>query len=42
MVDSMTNNQLLKQLLATTKTIAMVGVSFINKKETSNIIRRRP
>ena len=38
----MTNNQLLKQLLATTKTIAMVGVSFINKKETSNIIRRRP
>ena len=42
MVDSMTNNQLLKQLLATTKTIAMVGVSLINKKETSNIIRRRP
>ena len=42
MVDSMTNNQLLKQLLTTTKTIAMVGVSFINKKETSNIIRRRP
>ena len=42
MVDSTTNNQLLKQLLTTTKTIAMVGVSFINKKETSNIIRRRP
>ena len=42
MVDSTTNNQLLKQLLATTKTIAMVGVSLINKKETSNIIRRRP
>ena len=42
MVDSTTNNQLLKQLLAATKTIAMVGVSLINKKETSNIIRRRP
>ena len=42
MVDSTTNNQLLKQLLATTKTIAIVGVSLINKKETSNIIRRRP
>ena len=42
MVDSTTNNQLLKQLLATTKTIAMVGVSLINKKENSNIIRRRP
>ena len=42
MVDSTTNNQLLKQLLAITKTIAMVGVSLINKKETSNIIRRRP
>ena len=42
MVDSTTNDQLLKQLLATTKTIAMVGVSLINKKETSNIIRRRP
>ena len=42
MVDSTINNQLLKQLLTTTKTIAMVGVSLINKKETSNIIRRRP
>ena len=42
MVDSTTNNQLLKQLLATAKTIAMVGVSFINQKEASNIIRRRP
>ena len=42
MVDSTTNNQLLKQLLATAKTIAMVGISHINKKETSNIIRRRP
>ena len=42
MIDSTTNNQLLKQLLATAKTIAMVGVSLIHKKVTSNIIRRRP
>ncbi len=36
------DEQLIKQILASTKTIAMVGVSSIQKKEPSNNIRRRP
>ena len=41
MIHSVKNEQLIKQILTSAKTIAMVGVSFI-KKEASNIIRRRP
>ena len=41
MVISKIDSQEIKQALATAKIIAMVGVSSI-KKETSNIIRRRP
>ena len=36
------DEQLIKQILNSTKTIAMVGVSSIQKKELSNNIRRRP
>ena len=36
------NNELLKQLLKTAKTIAIVGVSLNKKNEDSKIIRRRP
>ena len=36
------DEQLIKQILTSTKTIAMVGVSSIQKKEPSNNIRRRP
>ena len=36
------DEQLIKQILASAKTIAMVGVSSIQKKEPSNNIRRRP
>ena len=36
------NNQLIKQALTCTKTIAMVGVSLSKKEETPTFIRRRP
>ena len=36
------DEQLIEQILTSTKTIAMVGVSSIQKKEPSNNIRRRP
>jgi hypothetical protein len=36
------DEQLIEQILTSTKTIAMVGVSSIQKKELSNNIRRRP
>ena len=36
------DNQLIKQVLSHTKTIAMIGVSFIKKEENSALIRRRP
>ena len=42
MTHSAKDEQLIKQILASTKTIAMVGVSSIQKKELSNNIRRRP
>ena len=42
MVHSIIENKLLKQILTSTKTIAMVGVSFIKKEETSAVVRRRP
>ena len=42
MVHSIIENKLLKQILTSTKTIAMVGVSSIKKEETSTVIRRRP
>ena len=42
MTYSARDEQLIKQILASTKTIAMVGVSSIQKKELSNNIRRRP
>ena len=42
MIRSTKDEQLIKQILTSTKTIAMVGVSLIQKKEPSNNIRRRP
>ena len=42
MVNSIIDNQLIKQALTHAKTIAMVGVSLIKKEETSTLIRRRP
>ena len=42
MVNSIINNQLIKKTLTSAKTIAMVGVSFIKKEESSSVIRRRP
>ena len=42
MTHSAKDEQLIKQILTSTKTIAMVGVSSIQKKELSNNIRRRP
>ena len=42
MVDSAINNQSIKKVLSHAKTIAMVGVSFIKKEETSTLIRRKP
>ena len=42
MIHSVKNEQLIKQILTSAKTIAMVGVSLIKKDEPSNNIRRRP
>jgi hypothetical protein len=42
MIHSAKDDQLIKQILASAKTIAMVGVSSIQKIEPSNNIRRRP
>ena len=42
MTHSAQDEQLIKQILTAAKTIAMVGVSSIQKKEPSNNIRRRP
>ena len=42
MTYSAKDEQLIKQILTSTKTIAIVGVSSIEKKEPSNNIRRRP
>ena len=42
MFHSAKDEQLIKQILTSAKTIAMVGVSSIQKKEPSNNIRRRP
>ncbi len=42
MFDLIINDQLIKQVLAHAKTIAMVGVSSVKKEETSTIVRRRP
>ena len=42
MTYSANDEQLIKQILTSTKTIAMVGVSSIQNKEPSNNIRRRP
>ena len=42
MIHAAIDEQLIKQILTSTKTIAMVGVSSIQKKEPSNNIRRRP
>ena len=42
MIHAAIDEQLIKQILTSTKTIAMVGVSSIQKKELSNNIRRRP
>ena len=42
MIHSAKDEQLIKQILTSTKTIAMVGVSLIQKKELSNNIIRRP
>ena len=42
MIHSIKNEQLIKQILTSAKTIAMIGVSSIKKDEPSNNIRRRP
>ena len=42
MIHSAKNEQLIKQILSSAKTIAMVGVSSIKKDEPSNNIKRRP
>ena len=42
MIHSAKNEQLIKQILTSAKTIAMVGVSLIKMEEPSNNIRRRP
>ena len=42
MIHSVKNEQLIKQILTSAKTIAMVGVSSFKKEEPSNNIRRRP
>ena len=36
------DNKLIKEVLASAKTIAMIGVSSIKKEETSAVIKRRP
>ena len=36
------DNRLIKQALTCAKTIAMIGVSFIKKEESTALIRRRP
>ena len=41
MTNATTDSQVIKQVLSSTKTIAMVGVSSVKKKETP-IIKRRP
>ncbi len=40
--NSVVDDKLIKQILASSKTVAMVGVSSIKKQETSTMIRRRP
>ena len=40
MLNSTTEDKLIKQTLSSTKTIAMIGVSYIKKEESSNIKRR--
>ena len=42
MVQSAKDEQLIKQIFVSAKTIAMVGVSSIKREEPSNNIRRRP
>ena len=42
MAQSANNEQLIKQILTSAKTIAMVGVSSIKREEPSNNIKRRP
>ena len=42
MFHSAKDEQLIKQILTSAKTIAMVGVSLIKKEEPSNNIKRRP
>ena len=42
MAHSAKDEQLIKQILTSAKTIAMVGVSLIKKEEPSNNIKRRP
>ena len=42
MAHSAQDEQLIKQILTSAKTIAMVGVSSIKREEPSNNIRRRP
>jgi len=40
MIISLTNDQKIKELLTSAKTIAMIGVSSIKKENSSNIVRR--
>ena len=40
--NSVVDDKLIKQVLTSSKTVAMVGVSSVQKKENSTMIRRRP
>ena len=43
MIDTIANNKLIKEVLTSAKTIAMVGVSLINREEEHNsIVKRKP
>ena len=42
MIETKTENELIKNMLSSAKTIAMVGVSFLEKEKISGVIKRKP
>ena len=42
MIKTNTENELIKNMLSSAKTIAMVGVSFLEKEKISGVIKRKP
>ena len=42
MIETNTENELIKNMLSSAKTIAMVGVSFLEKEKISGVIKRKP